>query len=500
MKRTKCNLSHNKLFSCNMGQLIPATCVEVLPGDSFKHHTKFLVRVSPLLAPMYHKVRIRAHHWFVPYRLLWTEWENFITGGPGNDDNPTYPTVITPLGGIQEGSLADYLGVQVGSDVAGFNLDALQFRAYAMIFNEYYRDQDLQTELPISKASGVDTTTSTDLQNVCWQKDYFTSARPTPQKGPDITIPLGSDAPIVPTGNARPTFRNDGSTFTSNVWTAAGEPEMYFSGNAPNTEQMRWADPKLQADLANADAATINELRAAFAIQRFAENRDRFGSRYPEYLASLGVKSSDARLQRPEYLGGGVQNLSISEVLQTAPNQDEGGESTDVGVAEMKGHGIAAMRSNSYRYFFEEHGLVMTLFSVLPDTGYSQGIPKRMLRRSRFDFWQKELQNIGQEAIQKQELVADNPLVATEPWGYVDRNESYRRIPNTIAGEFRSVLNYWHMYRKFDALPSLNGDFVKSDPTNRVYASTATDQLLVYADHTLIAKRLITDNPTPIVI
>ena len=248
-----------------------------------------------------HPVHVRVHHWFVPHRLVWDSWEDFITGGPDGDDSSAFPT-ITLTGGAAVGSLADYLGCPTGVQR---DVSALPFRGYALIWNEWYRDQDLQNPLVISKADGADATTNTALQNVDWEKDYFTSARPWTQKGPDIVVPLGTAAPLVSANYAADSV---------NYKPLAGAP----SGSGPYT----WGTSgigAMYADLSSATAASINDLREAFALQRYEENRARYGSRFTEYLAFLGVRSSDARLQRPEYLGGGKQVIQFSEVLQTPP-------------------------------------------------------------------------------------------------------------------------------------------------------------------------------------
>ena len=201
MRRNKFNLSHTKLLTCNQGELVPCGITEVLPGDSFQHNASVLVRTNPLLAPVMHPVNTRVHHWFVPTRLLWDDWEKFITGGPDGFDDSVYPTLNVGVAGAAIGSLADYLGVPTG--VNNLIVSALPFRAYSLIWNEFYRDQDLQTALTISKASGPDTTTNIQLQNVAWEKDYFTTARPWTQKGPEITIPLGTTAPVQADGELR---------------------------------------------------------------------------------------------------------------------------------------------------------------------------------------------------------------------------------------------------------------------------------------------------------
>lgn len=475
MKRSKFSLSNYKLLSCDMGQLVPIGLTEVLPGDTIQQATSLLVRVSPLLSPVMHPVHVKIHHWFVPHRILWDEWENFITGGPDGDDASDFPTIKMPITtGALVGSLADYLGVTPG--VSELEVSALPFRGYAKIWNEWYRDQDLQTELVIDTGSGVDTTTNTALQNVAWEKDYFTSSRPWAQKGPDITLPLGTRAPIHSYDSEQ--------GGTPNYWNPIGQVGYSPSGSVGNKA---WADTQLWADLSTATAASINDLREAFALQRYEENRARYGSRYTEYLAFLGVRSSDARLQRPEYLGGGKQVIQFSEVLQTAPTTDGDDE---VGVGNIKGHGIGAVRSNRYRKFFEEHGYIHSFVSIKPKTIYAQGLHRTWNRRIKEDFWQRELQAIGQQEVLNKELYAAH-ATPDGTFGYQDRYDEYRRSESSIAGDFRTTLDYWHYARIFGSPPALNADFIKSVPTKRVNAVQTEDVLWVMANHSIQARRLV---------
>jgi len=487
MKRSKFSLSHYKLLSCDMGELVPIGLTEVLPGDTMQQSTSLLVRVSPLLAPVMHPVQVRIHHWFVPHRLTWESWEDFITGGPDGMDASTFPTM--DLGGLAEGSLGDYLGVPPNG-LADLVVSALPFRAYNLIYNEWYRDQDLVTPLVNSRADGNDTTSNRVMQNVAWEKDYFTSARPWTQKGPEVTIPFGATAPVQRTG---PTdvplfsYASSGGSVALNVQNVTGN--ITTGGAIPaGAENLRWgSDVKLEADLSAATAVSINELREAFALQRYEEARARYGSRYTEYLRYLGVRSSDARLQRPEYLGGGKQTIQFSEVLQTGVTTD--GDDLE-GVGNMRGHGIGAMRSNRYRRFFEEHGYVLSLMSVKPKTMYAQQLTRTWNRRTKEDFFQKELQHIGQQEVLNKELYGPS-ATGDGVFGYQDRYDEYRRAESSIAGQFRSTLDFWHYARIFASQPTLNADFVTSVPTKRVNAVESEDVLWVMANHSIQSRRLV---------
>ena len=487
MKRNKFSLSHYNLVTCDMGELVPIGWMEVLPGDTFQHSTSLLLRVSPLVAPVMHPVHVRIHHWYVPNRLLWDDWEKFITGGPDGLDASVPPTVYLAEAQRGTGSLADYLG---GPQQAaqGYSMSALPFRAYAHIFNEWYRDQDLVQELPIAKTGGQDTSTNIALMQAAWEKDYFTSARPFTQKGPVVSIPLTGDAPVRGIYAANQTYAPGGPAYGT-----PGVTNPSFSSNGglnPFLEEdpAHPGFPGIYADLSAVTSATINDLRRALALQRYEEARARYGSRYTEYLRYLGVRSSDARLQRPEYLGGGKQTIQFSEVLQTGPDDSENGQI----VGQLKGHGLAAVRSNRYRRFFEEHGIVMSLLTVRPRTMYHQGLRRAHLRRVKEDYWQRELEHIGQQEIQVQELWTNGPDAEhTEVFGYQDRYDEYRRMESTVSGEFKYLLNYWHMAREFSAKPVLNASFVQSNPTKRINAVQTNDVLWIMAAHNVRARRML---------
>lgn len=495
MKRSKHSLSYTKLLSADMGELVPIGLTEVLPGDSMQHSTNLFVRCAPMLAPVMHPVEIRVHHWFVPHRLTWTAWEDFITGGPNGTDASVFPTInltwaagSPPTGSGVVGGLADYLGCP--PTINNLVVSALPFRAYALIYNEWYRDQDLSPEVGFSAASGLDATTNTALQNVAWEKDRFTEARPWEQKGPAITIPLGTKAPVEGIGFFGATAADIGANMSvRETQTGATTFPFAYRTASPSAISIEasadsdTANPMVFANLQGVSSVTVNILREAMALQRYEEARARYGSRYVEYLRYLGVRSSDARLQRPEYLGGGRQMLQFSEVLQTAEGTSP--------VGEMRGHGIGAMRSNRYRRFFEEHGYIISMMSVRPKTIYSQGLPRTWNRRTKEDFYQMELAHIGQEEVQNKEIYAkhSNP---DGTFGYTDRYGDYREMESSVAGEFRTtLLNDWHMAREFTSDPALNNTFVRSVPTKRVFATTTEDCLYVMARHSIQARRNI---------
>lgn len=457
MKRYKHNLSYYNLMTCDMGRLCPIGLVEALPGDTFQHHTNVVIRVSPLAAPVMHSVTARVHHFFVPHRLVWDGWEDFITAGPDGTDAQTIPQIPVLQSG-HKGTLPDYFGVPVPG-TGGAQVSALPFRAFNMIYNEWYRDQDLCTER-----------TEDDLTTplIAWEKDYFTAARPWSQKGPDVTIPILDTAPVVAKG------AGDGSK--SSYWT---ENEFVYTQSA---------GPQFETDLTSATAASVNDWRRAFAIQRYQEARARYGSRYTEYLRYLGVRPKDERLQRPEFLGGGTAQVQFSEVLQTA------NDTTDekaFGVGDMYGHGIAAMRSNKYRRTIEEHGYVISLLSVRPKTVYTKALDRTWLKRTREEFFQKELQHIGQQEIWEAEVFFGTEANRYNTFGYQDRYSEHRHQFSKVCGDFRDTLNYWHMGREFATPPTLNSSFVECDATKRIHNEQSQHALWVMCQHKIGARRLV---------
>lgn len=485
MKRSKHSLSHYVLSTFNMGNLVPVGWYDVLPGDSIRQQTSMLIRVSPLVTPVMHPVSVRLHHWYVPLRILWDEFEPFITGGTdGEGDGAVFPVVSTAAIAATAGGLADYLGIQSGAGAA-LNVSQMPFRAYNKIYNENYRDQDLQSE--VGELSG-------DIQPVAWEKDIFTAARPWTQKGPTVTLPLGTVAPVVSDGNA-PTFSTGVGSWPGPVNQSAlqanngsATPGWMMGAYGGTSGPVLFSQTGLEADLSAATAADVNSLRLAMALQRWQEARAQFGSRYTEYLRYLGIRSSDARLQRPEYLGGGRATISFSEVLNTG-GQDDG---ADVPTGNLSGHGISAMRTRPYVRFFEEHGIVMTLASIRPKSIYVNGLDRKWSKFTREDFYQRELEQIGQQEVYNREL----KLTHASPdgvFGYQDRYSEYRSQQSYVTGQFRSTLNDWHFGRIFGTDPALNASFIECDPGVRPFAdqTAGANHMWAMVSHSIQARRMV---------
>lgn len=487
MKRSKHSLSNYKLTTFDMGKLTPVGMFEVIPGDSVRLSTSALIRVSPMVAPVMHPVMVRLHHWYVPYRLLWSDWEKFITGGnDGNgDDMGAFPTITAGGSGFTAGELLDHLGVPPG--LASLEVTALPVYAYNLIFNEFYRDQDLMAARAL---------TDETLASIAWEKDYFSSARPWTQRGDDIYLPITGQADVTfPTGvTSRGTAGYDAASAGNSQGNLTMDASGNLSFNSSSGAGQAWLQSTATPTDAYADMSTttplnINDLREAFGLQRYREARARYGARYSEYLRYYGIRPSDARLQRPEYLGGGKQTIAMSEVLRTG-----NGDTAEEAVGSMYGHGIAALKSRRLVKFFEEHGVVLTLASVRPRTMYANGLHKTWIRRTKEDFFTKELENIGQQEIQNQEIYA-NAATPTGVFGYQDRYADYRSIPSTIGGDFRSTLDHWHLARLLASEPTLNEAFVTCTPSKRIHAVQSDDVLWGMFSHSIQARRMVSKSP-----
>lgn len=480
MKRSKHTLSHYRMATTDMGKLVPIGCVPVLPGDTVQHHTTALVRVSPLNTPVMHPVNVRIHHFYVPNRIVFPDWEDFITGG--EDGTPVaLPTIQTTE---EKKSVLTYLGLP---PIAGVDVCALPVYAFNKIFNEYYRDQDL-----VSARADDDIT----VPNVAWEKDYFSTARPWTQKGPDVTLPVGELAPVGYTDDNTAGLGAQVWDHNAQEWRLTTTPAQ----GAPWTMSTVTGDGigGLKADLAQASGATVNDFRAAFSLQRYQEARARYGSRFTEYLRYLGVTPSDARLQRPEFLAGGTSRLNFSEVLQTAPTDASGAEPAS-GIGDLFGHGIAGVRGNRYRKFFEEHGYIISLMSVRPKALYLNGIHRDWLKTTKEDYFQKELANLGQQEVYQAELYAEP---TRDVFGYQDRYHEYRSHPSQVGQDFRDTLNAWHLGRDLQADVTLNEDFVKCEPSKRIFQITdeTVDSLWCMINHHIVARRLVPKRANPRII
>lgn len=498
----KFNRSHTNLLTCEMGKLVPFYVEEVLPGDEFRVKTDAIIRLAPMLAPIFGEVDFYTHYFFVPNRLLWKNWEEFITNGLENGTTDVVaPYVQGDTSTMTLGSLADYIGLPVGdsagssgasvSGVNGHTFSALPFRAYAKIWNDWYRNEYLQNEIPLSLEDGADTTTNVTLQSRCWPRDYFTSALPFTQLGEAVTLPVGADsAPVSVFGNGKVLGLTSTGSNNVGLTTSGYSSSHYFvaqgssipTGDLPQTLSTQSLGDNHAlgvhpdstksglvgiADLSSAFAATVNDVRTAFQLQRLMERKARSGNRYVEYLASsFGVRSPDARLQRAEFLGGGKSPVMISEVLQTSAATSTSPQ------GQMTGHGFGAARTHAFNKAFTEHGYIMGILSVMPKTSYFQGRERALHRYSYTDYYQPEFAHLGEQAVYDTEVVCASTVDSGDIFGYQPRYEEYRRKLSSVHGDYRKNLDYWHLARAFaTADVPLNAEFVQSNPTKRIFAA-----------------------------
>ena len=509
-KRAKFNLSNFHNCTFKMGYLYPVNLMEVLPGDSIQLSTSVFLRLAPMVVPVMHPVYLHLSNFFFPSRILWSGFEDFITGGPDGTDTSVLPTITLNATNSPVGNLADAFGipVQMLSGSNAFTVNALPFIAYYMVWNEYFRDQDLNEAIDLSTITG--TPSSLSLLRPSWAKDYFTTARPWPQKGPDVSVPVNLTAAGEPSISATTTISPSGvPTFQRNYGNVVPGSLRYTTvdggpiiNKSTLQDSVTWLDPALAAQTTinyssgnpELGSVNINDLREAFALQRFEEHRSMFGSRYEDLLRYLGVRPQDARLQLPEYLGGFSAPVQFSEVLQTSSDADRSG------VGDMYGHGIGATKGRRIRRFIPEHGYIMSLLTVRPIPVYSQGLERLWSKENRFDFWQKEYEHIGQQEIRNSEVYADGDTAQDKAtFGYQNRYDEYRRGVNIITGEFRTNQDYWTMARIFASRPTLNGDFVSCMPTDRIFQVNEqnSDQCYAMVKNNIIAKRLVSKNGNP---
>lgn len=491
MKRSPHNLSHRRAQTMPPGKIVPAGLVEVLPGDSFQINMSAVVRAMPMAAPIFTKVFVRLRAYFVPNRLVWPEFtEKFVTGGDDGEQAPEMPSMVFGSGGrtaVAVGDLMQYYGMPVGpaSGAATIHSGTLIARGYNTIYNSLIRDTQLQTPRVSSIASGLDTTTDISLASANWGRDYFTSAKKEPQLGPEVLMPLGDDAPILPVDGSTSLIRKTVDDSLFGVSTLATDP---FGGLIEDTQTFNaYLDPNdgLIADLSAATGISPLELRKYSGLQRFLENNNFSGSRYYEWLRRLGVRYSDARLNIPEYLGGNQIVMQHSEVLSTSAITDEPGP------GQLYGHGLGAMRSNRFRWTAQEHGYIHILAEIVPETMYAQGIPKTMLRETNIDYFVPELAVIGADPIYNKELYIDH-ATPDGIFGYNVRDDSYRFSWSTVHGDFVDTLDYWTAARLFESDPALNGDFLKANPTTRYFQVPADPRpYLMFLNHTIRARRLV---------
>ena len=543
------DLSFDRIGTYKMGKLYPIICKEMLPGDRFRVRTDSLVRTMPLSSPAFGRLRMYIHYFFVPNRLVWDHWEDFITGGESGEDThvPPYAQWSDLIGAdFQARSKSDDQGnwtykpenglvaafglpaqPYAGSNVAEAGVangistttpvSVLPFRGYRLIWNEYYRDQNVDDELPVSTSgdgrvdftgwedSGYKASVFGDLLSRRWLKDYFTSALPTPQRGPDVQLPIvGEGGTIQADGPLKLLIQNKGtgeitkntSAFVPDVNKGLGNVTSINIAESPTDQfplDVQHTDLMYASGLTTAGgsvvAATINDLRRAIALQRFYEISSRAGSRYIEtIMGHFHVRSSDARLQRPEYLGGGVTDINIGEVLQTSATDQTSPQ------GNMAGRGFGIGRSNQCTYRAEEHGYLFGIMSIIPEPFYYQGIDKEWTRQSRVDYYWPSFAHLGEQEIDKSELSVGTSDGETDTYGqlfgYAPRYAEYKFSKNIITGLLRGSLANWTFARKISD-PNLNSAFLEIPQVNNPFAvqDEDTDKFIIWLSNDIRALR-----------
>lgn len=475
IKRSIFNLSHEVKLTGGMGRLIPFYVQETVPGDKFHIKTDSMIRLAPMLAPLYHRVNFYTHYFYVPNRIIWDTWEQF-----DRERNVIYAPIFDIQAEVGTGSLADYMGVptNVYSSSNNCEVNQLPFRAFFSIFNEYFRDTNLNNEYDLEDLTVSDILTAPPFR--AWEKDYFTSALTSPQQGAESAVPINVG---IESYNAWST-----AEYTNGNPVATEELVTDSSGNVTDSS----ADKVLIKSLSETPHPdglnfTIADLRSANRVQEWLERNARAGNRYIEMLLNRwGVVSSDKSLQRPELIGGGKSQIMISEVLNTT---DTTSNNTPFG--DYAGHGIGVSSMNTAKHFCEEHGFIIGVMSVIPRSAYYQGLPKMFTRQVQLDYYQPEFAQLGEQEIKNGEIYHQgNPTYDDAAFGYTSRYAEYKYGMSRIAGSMRDDYDYWHLARKFSELPALNGDFVKCNPSERIFAAySPNDELIVQLYNQVTAKR-----------
>lgn len=483
--RSAFDRSHGYKTTFDAGNLIPVFIDEALPGDTMSLNMACFARLNTPLTPVMDNIYLDIFFFAVPIRLIWNNFHKFngAQDDPGDSTDYTVPIMTATAGtGYTEMTLGDYFGIP--TKVAALEHSSLFHRSYNLIFNEWFRDQNLTDSVVVDKDDGPDTESDYVLLKRAKRHDYFTSCLPWPQKGDAIDLPLGTTAPIYGDGNE--VYAHSANDATDKLWRVETTTGMhYLAGYAGTTTSMKYSEDSsktgLVADLTNATAATINSLRQAFQLQKLLERDARGGTRYTEIVRShFGVISPDARLQRPEYLGGGTTKIHIHPVAQT--------ESSDASTPQgtLTGFGTAAAAGIGFKKSFTEHCILMGIVEARADLTYQEGLNRMFSRSTRYDFYWPALAMIGEQAVLNKEIYADGTANDDDVFGYQERYAEYRYKPSQVTGLFRSnatgTLEIWHLSEEFGSLPTLNDTFIQeSSPFDRIVATPSEPHFILDA-------------------
>ena len=464
--RSKFDRSHGYKTTFDSGYLVPIFIDEVLPGDTFSLRPTLFSRLATLIAPVMDNLYLDTFFFFVPERLVFGNFQR-MCGEQDNPDDSTdfiFPTITAPSGGFSVGSLADYFGIPTGVD--GLEVRAEPFRVYNLVYNEWFRDENLQDSVPFTKADD-DKESNYKLLRRCKRHDYFTSALPWPQKGPGVELSFGGNAPVVAPNGIEfiDSTNNVRSLFAGAQDTGSTTKLVTFGSYNSNFNHTLTLDDKsgIYADMTNVTSFTINQFREAFQVQKWYERAARGGTRYTEILRSFfGVISPDARLQRPEYLGGGSQMIDINVVPQTSASNSTTPQ------ANLAAFATAHSNNGGFTKSFTEHGWIIGLCNVRADLTYQQGLNRMWSRSTKFDMYWPVFAHLGEQEILNKEIYAQGTAEDDKSFGYQERYAEYRYRPNVITGKLRSTypqsLDTWHLAQKFDNLPVLNEEFIQDKP------------------------------------